>query len=79
MRQRNDTPYAWHFAATPAKGDEPERPPYSVEPGDTADYPQLLDGWTPTEDEPAAETPDPPKSRTKKPANTEDIKGGEPQ
>jgi hypothetical protein len=71
VRQRNDTGHAWHFAATPAHDDQPEQPPYSVEPGDTADYPQLLDGWAPVSDTPATA-----KIRGKKAADDE---GGEPQ
>ncbi|MFI5831087.1 hypothetical protein ACIA6C_28200 [Streptomyces sp. NPDC051578] len=71
MRQRNDSGSVWHFAATPATDDQPEQPPYSVEPGDTADYPQLLDGWTPVNELPAAT-----KARGKK---TTDDEGGEPQ
>ncbi|MEV6580276.1 hypothetical protein AB0M92_19160 [Streptomyces sp. NPDC051582] len=70
MRQRNDTGQAWHFAAAPATDSKPEQPPYSVEPGDTVDYPQLLDGWTA-----APETPAPAKTRGKKTAEDE---GGEP-
>lgn len=70
MRQRNETGAAWHFASTPATDDQPEQPPYSVEPGDTADYPQLLDGWTPV-----TEVPTTTKTRGKKAADDE---GGEP-
>ncbi|MFB6805484.1 hypothetical protein [Streptomyces sp. NPDC056387] len=70
MRQRNDSGSVWHFAATPATDDQPEQAPYSVEPGDTADYPQLLDGWTSV-----TEIPAPAKTRGKKAADDE---GGEP-
>ncbi|KIF00856.1 hypothetical protein PL81_38740 [Streptomyces sp. RSD-27] len=70
MRQRNETGAAWHFAAAAATDDQPEQPPYSVEPGDTADYPQLLDGWTPVTEVPTT------KARGKKAADDE---GGEPQ
>lgn len=69
MRQRNETGAVWHFASTPATVDQPEQPPYSVEPGDTADYPQLLDGWTAVTDSPATA-----KIRGKKAADDE---GGE--
>ncbi|MCY0917057.1 hypothetical protein OS965_02550 [Streptomyces sp. H27-G5] len=76
MRQRNETGTIWHFASTPATDDQPEQPPYSVEPGDTTDYPNLLDGWTAVEDTEAA----PPKGRSKKTANsTDDTEGGESQ
>lgn len=71
MRQRNDSGTVWHFATTPATDKQPEQPPYSVEPGDTADYPQLLDGWTPVTEVPAMT-----KTRGKKAADEE---GGEPQ
>ncbi|MFG2412272.1 hypothetical protein [Streptomyces goshikiensis] len=53
----------------PAIDDQPEQPPYSVEPGDAADYPQLLDGWTPV-----TEAPPMTKTRGKK----ADDEGGEP-
>ncbi|MFE3577844.1 hypothetical protein [Streptomyces vinaceus] len=71
MRQRNETGTAWHFASTPATDEQPEQAPYSVEPGDTADYPQLLDGWTPVTEVPATT-----KTRGKKAAD--DTEGGEP-
>ncbi|MFK0182079.1 hypothetical protein ACIQVR_39715 [Streptomyces xanthochromogenes] len=83
MRQRNTTPYAWTFAATPATDDEPEQPPYVVESGDTVDRPQLLDGWTAVDDEPEPEHDKTPaeaaKSRPRKTTSAEDSKGGEPQ
>lgn len=81
MRQRNDTPHAWSFAATPATDDTPEQPPFTVEPGGTTDRPVLLDGWTAVDDEP---TPDPDADKTDKPAarkraTSDDSKGGEPK
>jgi hypothetical protein len=83
VRQRNTTPYAWHFAATPATDDEPEQPSYVVESGDTVDRPHLLDGWTAVEDEPEPEHDKTPaeaaKARPRKTASAEDSKGGEPQ
>ena len=57
MRQRNDTPHAWSFAATPATDDTPEQPPFVVEPGETTDRPNLLDGWT------AVDEPEPDSSQ----------------
>ncbi|MCT9092844.1 hypothetical protein N4G70_28825 [Streptomyces sp. ASQP_92] len=83
MRQRNTTPYAWHFAVTPATDDQPEQAAFSVESGEVADRPQLLDGWTAVEDEPEPQhdknSIEAAKARPRKSASVEDSKGGEPQ
>lgn len=90
MRQRNDTPYPWTFAAqpaVPATDDTPEQPEiemFVVHPGETADRPELLDGWTALDDpktDPKAEPvdDDKPKPAARKRAATDDTKGGEPQ
>lgn len=76
VRQRNTTPYTFHVAETT------DHPAYAVLPGETAELPALLDGWTLAEDEPetkadepAAKTP----SRKRVAAADTDEKGGEPQ
>jgi hypothetical protein len=84
VRQRNDTPHAWSFAATPATDDTPEHPPFAVGPGDIVDHPVLLDGWTEVEDDPAPppvnDAPAKTPSRTKRAAAADtDKDGGEPQ
>jgi hypothetical protein len=66
--QRNDTAYA-HTVM----GDEVRR----VEPGETADLPGLLDGWTEITDDPEPEpTKAPAKTKQRAAADTD---GGEPQ
>ncbi|WP_367134422.1 MULTISPECIES: hypothetical protein [Streptomyces] len=71
MRQRNDTTFAWDFAATSTAE------AHTVPPGATTDYPVLLDGWA------LADEPDPPaaaespKNRSKKVTDTDESKGGE--
>jgi hypothetical protein len=83
VRQRNDTPHAWSFAAPPATDDTLERPPFVVEPGETVDRPNLLDGWTAVDDSqepPADDAPAKSPSRTKRTAAADtDKDGGEPQ
>lgn len=79
MRQRNDTPYPWTFAAqpaVPATDDSPERPAtdmFVVKPGETADRATLLDGWTALDEVPeqsaeqsAEQTPEPDPGKTDK-------------
>ncbi|ELP67705.1 hypothetical protein STRTUCAR8_08549 [Streptomyces turgidiscabies Car8] len=76
VRQRNTTPYPYTFAETESG------PAYTVLPGETAEHPALLDGWTALDDEPekqAAEpTPKPSRKRAAT-ADTETSDGGEPQ
>jgi hypothetical protein len=88
VRQRNDTPYPWTFAAqpaVPATDDIPERPAtemFAVQPGETTDRPVLLDGWTAVEDEQPAAEPDSDKTdkpAARKRATSDDSKGGEPK
>lgn len=81
MRQRNDTPHAWSFAATPATDDTPEQPPFVVQPGETVDRPVLLDGWTAVDDEPAkdadkAPADEQPKTAPKRRAAADSDKDG---
>ncbi|MDX3243659.1 hypothetical protein, partial [Streptomyces sp. ME18-1-4] len=77
IRQRNTTPYTFHVAETAG------HPAYAVLPGETAEFPALLDGWTAAEDEPAAvadETPAKTPSRKRAAtADTDTKDGGEPQ
>lgn len=78
VRQRNTTPYVFNVAETK------DHPAYAVQPGETAELPALLDGWTPVEDEvepePAAdETPAKTPSRKRAAAADTDKEGGEPQ
>ncbi len=74
MRQRNTTGHAWIFQepADPAKR--------QVEVGEIADYPVLLHGWTPVDDEPTP-TPAPESAKpARKPAAataTAKSEGGE--
>lgn len=88
VRQRNDTPYPWTFAAqpaVPATDDTPEQPEtemFVVHPGETADRPALLDGWTALDEDPktdAADNDKPDKPAARKRAATDDTKGGEPK
>ncbi|MFE9127100.1 hypothetical protein ACFYOF_17045 [Streptomyces sp. NPDC007148] len=76
VRQRNTTPYAYNVAETK------EHPAYAVLPGETAELPALLDGWTLLEDEPepvADETPAKAPSRKRAAAADTDKDGGEPR
>lgn len=69
MLQRNTTVYPWTFTGPNTR---------QVRPGETTDYPDLLDGWTPVEDE----TPEPETAKTSKAAKrgtAADTEGGEPQ
>jgi hypothetical protein len=69
--QRNSTAYPWTWA-----GDAP----HTVLPGETADYPVLLDGWTPVADEAPVPEPGVAKTATKsKRAAAADTEGGGPQ
>lgn len=72
MLQRNDTPYRWTWA-----GDAP----HTVHPGETADYPVLLHGWTAVEDE--APVPEPEVAKTaiksKRAAAADTPEGGGPR
>lgn len=76
MRQRNDTGSAWTFM-----GD----PPVRVQPGETAEHPVLLDGWTAVDDEPEPEAktdeaaPKTPSRKRAAAADTDTKDGGEPQ
>lgn len=71
MLQRNSTAYPWTWA-----GDAP----HTVLPGETADYPVLLDGWTPVEDEAPEPEAEPAKAtKSKRPAAADTPEGGEPQ
>lgn len=70
MLQRNSTAYPWTWA-----GDAP----HTVLPGETADYPVLLDGWTPVEDEAPEPEAEPAKTTKSKRAAAADTEGGEPQ
>lgn len=83
MRQRNDTPTAWSFAATPATDDTPEQPPFEVLPGETVDRPVLLDGWTDLDDQPEQAAAEEPAKTPAKPKRTttadNDKDGGEPR
>lgn len=89
MRQRNDTPYPWTFAAqpaVPATEDQPEQPEtdmFVVQPGETADRPTLLDGWTAVDEEPPEQDSAPAKAAGRKraaPADTDTTQdGGEPR
>ncbi|MGW1744596.1 hypothetical protein ACWCRD_03050 [Streptomyces sp. NPDC002092] len=76
VRQRNTTPYVFNVAETK------DHPAYAVQPGETAELPALLDGWTPVEDETeptADETPAKTPSRKRAAAADTDKEGGEPQ
>lgn len=79
VRQRNTTPYAYNVAETE------DHPAYAVLPGDTAEFPALLDGWTSVENEPepepaANEAPAKTPSRKRAAAADTDTKdGGEPR
>jgi hypothetical protein len=82
VRQRNDTQHAWSFAATHATEDIPEQPPFVVEPGETVDRPNLLDGWTAVDDYPEPTANDSPAktvSRKRAAAADTDKDGGEPK
>jgi hypothetical protein len=74
VRQRNDTGSAWTFM-----GD----PPVRVLPGETAEHPVLLDGWTAVDNEPEAKTdevaPKTPSRKRAAAADTDTKDGGEPQ
>lgn len=72
VRQRNTTPYTFHVAETK------DHPAYAVLPGETAEFPALLDGWTPVDDEPepADETPAKSPSRKRAAAADTDTKDG---
>jgi hypothetical protein len=79
VRQRNTTPYTYNVAETE------DHPAYAVLPGETAELPALLDGWTAVEDEPdlepaADEAPakTPSRKRTAA-ADTDKNEGGEPR
>jgi hypothetical protein len=76
VRQRNTTPYPFTFAETE------NGPAYTVLPGETADHPVLLDGWTAAA-EPEAKAdeaaPKPPSRKRAAPADTENSDGGEPR
>lgn len=69
MLQRNSTPYPWTWA-----GDAP----HTVLPGETADYPVLLAGWTPVETEAPEPEAEPAKTKSKRIAAA-DTEGGGPQ
>lgn len=77
VRQRNTTPYVFNVAETK------DHPAYAVQPGETAELPALLDGWTPVEEEepasPADDTPAKTPSRKRAAAADTDKEGGEPQ
>lgn len=79
VRQRNTTPYTYNVAETE------DHPAYAVRPGETAELPALLDGWTAVEDEPepeptAEETPAKTPSRKRAAtADTDKTDGGEPR
>lgn len=71
MLQRNSTPYPFTFT-----GDAP----HTVLPGETADYPVLLDGWTPAAEEAPATEAEPAKTtKSKRTAAADTPEGGEPQ
>lgn len=76
IRQRNTTGYLVNVAETD------DHPAYAVLPGEEAEFPALLNGWTAIEDEPDAKaeeaTPKPPSRKRAATADTEE-KGGEPQ
>lgn len=74
VRQRNTTPYPYNVAETE------NHPAYAVQPGETAELPALLDGWTAVEDEPepaADEAPPKTSSRKRAAADTDSKDGGE--
>lgn len=72
MLQRNTTAYPWTWA-----GDAP----YAVLPGETADYPVLLAGWTPVGDEASAPDSEVVKTaiKSKRPAAADTPEGGGPR
>lgn len=74
IRQRNTTGNRYTFAATE------DRPAFAVEPGDTSDYPVLLHGWTPVNDDPqpAGETRPAAKTSAGKTKGS-DSEGSEPR
>lgn len=75
MRQRNDTQTVWRFAETDTE------PAHDVAPGETADHPTLLDGWTALDDapEPTADEQPKPTSRKRAAAADNEKDGGEPK
>ena len=77
VRQRNTTPYPFTFAETE------NGPAYTVLPGETAEHPVLLDGWTIADAEPEAKAdepaPKPPSRKRAAAADTENSDGGEPR
>jgi hypothetical protein len=88
VRQRLTTPYPWTAAAQPAipptdeSPGQPERPAFTVEPGDVIDLPSLLDGFTPADDGPELAGDETPKTSAKKrtaapPADSKEGDGGE--
>lgn len=69
VRQRNTTGYMVNVAETE------DHPAYSVQPGEEADFPALMAGWTAV-DEPAADVKadeDAPKTPSRKRAATADT------
>jgi hypothetical protein len=74
VRQRNTTGYMVNVAETA------DHPAYTVQPGEEAEFPALLDGWTALDDsEPEAKTDENvPKQPTRKrtPAADTDTKDG---
>ncbi|WP_037616455.1 hypothetical protein [Streptomyces aureus] len=76
VRQRNTTPYPYSVAETEA------HPAYAVLPGDVAEFPALLDGWTAVGDEPEPAADDaaakPPRKRAAA-ADTDTKDGGDPR
>lgn len=76
VRQRNTTPYTYNVAETK------DRPAYAVQPGEEAEFPTLLDGWTPVDAEPEAKADEAALKSPRKRAATaasDDEKGGEPR
>ena len=79
VRQCNTTPYTFNIAETE------DHPAYAVLPGDTAELPALLDGWTAVNDKPepdpeAEEAPAKNPTRKRAAAADTDTKdGGEPR
>ena len=75
VRQRNTTPYVFNVAETE------NQPAYAVQPGEEAEFPALLDGWTAVDGEPehapdADEAPAKTPSRKRAAAADTDTKDG---